>query len=259
MSLSFVSKSIQTARSDGGFEEEEIENSESHDGRRSGITESKPLFEQLRANQEQDEEEREEQQRALMRGTLALDDDDAKHLDNLYQQRQRLEDDRKQRTVSDMASFHAAQADRREKVINQQHQQSESTSLLETSDGTNTSHNVGDHRSKIDTTGNFDSTATNDTRSNSCSTFRPTVIRKRKRRVETSDDTTTVAMCGTNIKKAAERQSSSSNDDSAIDNTMTVTTAKSTTSTAAAQQPINLVANLLSGYSSSSSNSSSSS
>jgi hypothetical protein len=70
MNLSFVSKTIQTSRDDGGYDEKPVESTEgrSGDGQSSYTTAQKPLFEQLRANQEQEEEEREEFHRSIMRG-----------------------------------------------------------------------------------------------------------------------------------------------------------------------------------------------
>lgn len=113
MSLSFVSKTIQTTREDGGYDEKPVENADGTPGSgQSYTTAHKPLFEQLRANKEQEEEERAEFQRSIMRGTLALDDEDCAHLDTLERQRMKEQNIRKQQTEEELAAFRAAQADR---------------------------------------------------------------------------------------------------------------------------------------------------
>lgn len=111
MSLSFVSKSVQTTTEDGGFEEKPIEGSEDKGGNQEI---AKPLFEQLRANQEQHDMEREEQQLKLMRGTLALDEEEADFLGTLTEQRRIQEERRQQQNQEDLAAFRAARADRYE-------------------------------------------------------------------------------------------------------------------------------------------------
>jgi len=133
MSLSFVSKSIQKATDDGGFEETPIENGEETGGGGSGVTEAaKPLFDQLREHREREEAEREEFERNVMRGTLALDDDDAAHLDSVLKRR---DDQRRQvrdHTATELASFRAAQADR---IRQQQYQQEEEEESEDDNDG----------------------------------------------------------------------------------------------------------------------------
>lgn len=108
MSLSFVSKSVQTTTEDGGFVEEAIEGTAETDT--AGT--HKPLFEQLRANQEQAEAEQEEHQKALMRGTLALDEEDAAHLESLRRKEREQHDEVHRRTEEELAAFRAARADR---------------------------------------------------------------------------------------------------------------------------------------------------
>jgi len=115
MSLSFVSKSVQTSTSDGGFEEKPIEGSQNDES--SSSAQAKPLFEQLRANKEQEEAEREEFQRSIMRGTLALDEADAAHLDSLQKQRMQQESIVQQQTEAEIAAFRAARADRLEQQV----------------------------------------------------------------------------------------------------------------------------------------------
>lgn len=111
MSLSFVSKSVQTSTEDGGFVEQAIEGSTTEQ-ESTGV--HKPLFEQLRANKEQEEAEQEEYQKALMRGTLALDEEDVAHLESLRRQRKEKEDEVNRRTEEELAAFRAARADRSE-------------------------------------------------------------------------------------------------------------------------------------------------
>ena len=112
MSPSFVSKSVQTTTEDGGFVEEAIEGADANDKGSTGV--HKPLFEQLRANKEQEEAEREEYQKAMMRGTLALDEEDAAHLESLRRKRQEEQDEVNRRTEEELAAFRAARADRSE-------------------------------------------------------------------------------------------------------------------------------------------------
>ena len=114
MSLSFVSKSVQTTTEDGGFVEEAIEGA-SNEKETTGV--HKPLFEQLRANQEQEEAEREEYQKAIMRGTLALDEEDAAHLESLRRKESEQRAEVNRRTEEELAAFRAARADRSEGII----------------------------------------------------------------------------------------------------------------------------------------------
>ena len=109
MSLSFVSKSVQTSTEDGGFVEQAIEGS-GNETETTGV--HKPLFEQLRDNKEQEEAEREEYQKALMRGTLALDEEDAAHLESLRRRQQEQQDEVQRRTEEELAAFRAARAER---------------------------------------------------------------------------------------------------------------------------------------------------
>lgn len=111
MSLSFVSKSIQTQDPDGDFKETAIEGA---DHAATSNEYHRPLFEQLRSNQEREEEEREEFQRAIMRGTLALDEDDAAYLSELQKERERQEALKQQQTELELAAFHAAKMEQKE-------------------------------------------------------------------------------------------------------------------------------------------------
>lgn len=109
MSLSFVSKSIQTSRDDGGYDEKPIENSNTNDDDVSSSTFQKPLYEQLRENQDKYELEQEEEKIRMMRGTLALDDDDAYHLEVIQQQKEQLERKKLLETQNEMDAFKMAQ------------------------------------------------------------------------------------------------------------------------------------------------------
>jgi FAM192A/Fyv6, N-terminal domain len=113
MSLSFVSKSIQTTTEDGSFVEKPVEGSADDDGGgASSSGDHRPLFEQLRQNQEQRDAEEEEYQRSMMRGTLALDEEDEAHLVGLRRQREREEMELRQKTDQELAAFRAARLDR---------------------------------------------------------------------------------------------------------------------------------------------------
>jgi hypothetical protein len=116
MSLSFVSKTVQTSTSDGGFEEKAIESADGADDT-PGKTVQKPLFEQLRHNKDTNDEEREEYQRTLMRGTLALDEEDCAHFSALERQKSEKESRVHQETQDGLAAFRAAQADRLEQQV----------------------------------------------------------------------------------------------------------------------------------------------
>ena len=111
MSLSFVSKSVQTTTEDGAFIEEAIAGA-SNEKETTGM--HKPLFEQLRANKEQEEAEREEYEKAMMRGTLALDEEDAAHLESLRRKEREHQAEVTRRTEEELAAFRAARADRSE-------------------------------------------------------------------------------------------------------------------------------------------------
>ena len=110
MSLSFVASAVQTGTADGGYEETPIESREVEAANR--FNEHKPLFEQLRQNQEAEEAKREELQREMMRGTCALNEDDVAHLDALDKQRQEKERKLQLRTRDEIAMFRAARAER---------------------------------------------------------------------------------------------------------------------------------------------------
>ena len=108
MSLSFVSSAVQIGTSNGGFEEKPIENKETEAVNRRNA--HKPLFEQLRSNQDEDQEKKDEIQREIMRSTCALDDDDVAHLDSIERQRSDRARNIKERTENELNMFRAARA-----------------------------------------------------------------------------------------------------------------------------------------------------
>lgn len=183
MSLSFVSKAIQTTREDGAFEEKEIVDASETTGGTGVTAGGKPLFEQLRQNKEQEDAEREELQRSIMRGTLALDEDDAAHLEQLNQQRMQRESEKYQQTQQELASFRAAQADRLEK----QHQQKDSTN---TDDG------------RQDETVAFES-ATKPSAVAAKPAFAPTILKKKRKR---GDDEKSIENDNVATKKDSRKQ-----------------------------------------------------
>lgn len=115
MSLSFVSSAVQTGRSDGGYDEVAIESKEKEAVNKRNL--HKPLFEQLRQNQEEEDAKREEMQLQMMRGTCALNEDDVAHLDALEKQRLEREREIQQRTQDEIALFRAARAQKQETTL----------------------------------------------------------------------------------------------------------------------------------------------
>lgn len=111
MSLSFVSKSIQTVKDDGEFEEKEVENPTETTGSAS-LRGSSGLFDQLRKNKEQEEAEQEEFQKSITRGTLALNEDDAAHLDYLESTARQKRSAMQTETKLALEDFRMAQSER---------------------------------------------------------------------------------------------------------------------------------------------------
>jgi FAM192A/Fyv6, N-terminal domain len=138
MSLSFVSKAVQTSTDDGGFEEKPIaEGAADTEISSSSSLPYRPLFEQLRENQERDEEERLESQKAAMSGTLTLDDEDCAHLQNIQNQQLSLQQKRVQETNMEVAAFRSAQANR---LIATQHSAAEILLETDSGNGNSSSH-----------------------------------------------------------------------------------------------------------------------
>ena len=124
MSVSFVTKAIQTTAADGTFEEQAVDND---DNKMQGATRggnSIGLFDQLRQKKDDEEAARLEFQRSIMRGTLALDEDDAAHLQELQRQKVAENDAQMRSTEMQLASFRAAQAEHFERATTlDEHQQ----------------------------------------------------------------------------------------------------------------------------------------
>lgn len=110
-----MSSAVQIGTSDGGFEETAIENQETEAINRRNA--HKPLFEQLRSNQEEDQEKKDESERQIMRSTCALDDEDVAHLDSLERQRSDREEKIQERTQNELENFRAAKALRQQAAL----------------------------------------------------------------------------------------------------------------------------------------------
>jgi hypothetical protein len=73
----FVALAVLTTTADGTLEETKIESKQADAINKHNS--HKPLFEKLRQNQEEEEAKEEDVQRQMMRGTMALDDEDVAH------------------------------------------------------------------------------------------------------------------------------------------------------------------------------------
>lgn len=116
MSLSFVSSAVLSSTDGVSHNEEKSIESKEVQALRSRA-EHKPLFEQMRANKEEEEAKREELQRSMMRGTRALDEEDCAHLDAIHKQRMEKKMQVQTRTEEELALFRAARADRSQSEI----------------------------------------------------------------------------------------------------------------------------------------------
>jgi hypothetical protein len=175
MSLSFVASTVQTGTSDGRYEETPIESKVADDVNRRNA--NKPLFEQLRANQEEEQAKQDDEQRELMRGTAALDEEDVAHLDALDKHRRERERDIQMRTQDELAMFRAARSERRQ---------------IGTSLGDDGDDGDDDNKPlKTTATKREPSAITNKSKDNVKSTpslvFPKIVVKKRKRRREAGD------------------------------------------------------------------------
>jgi hypothetical protein len=115
MSLSFVSSAVQKKTEGGDYEETPINRDEVEAVNRRNA--NKPLYEQLRDNQEEEEAKIAEIQREMMRGTRALDEDDVAHLDALQKQQMERERAIRQQTQSELEQFRAARALRQQAAL----------------------------------------------------------------------------------------------------------------------------------------------
>ena len=151
MSLSFVSKSIQTTREDGGYDEKPIENNGDETLGTSSSTSSyqRPLFDQLRSNQEQDDAEREENQRNTMRGTLALDEEDAAHLQSIHESKMLMEQNKWNETQKEVDAYRLARANRFESTTTTTtHHQFKSVGVSNETSTVSTAFNAGNNSSE---------------------------------------------------------------------------------------------------------------
>lgn len=111
MSLSFV-KSAVLSSSDGiSHNEETTIDSKETQAARSRSSTAKPLFEQLKANQDADQEREDEFQKSL-RGMRPLDEEDCAHLDAIQRGRLEKEDNVKKGIEREVAMFNAAKESR---------------------------------------------------------------------------------------------------------------------------------------------------
>ena len=115
MSLSFVSSAVQSKTEGGDYEETPINQSEVEAVNKRNA--NKPLFEQLRDNEEEEQAKRDELQREIMRGTRALDEDDVAHLEALNKQQLERERAIQEQTQSELAMFRAAKAMRQQAAL----------------------------------------------------------------------------------------------------------------------------------------------
>ena len=111
MSLSFV-KSAVLSSSDGiSHNEETTIDSKEAQAARSRSSTAKPLFEQLKANQDADQEREDEFQKSL-RGMRPLDEEDCAHLDAIQRGRREKEENVKKGIEREVAMFNAAKESR---------------------------------------------------------------------------------------------------------------------------------------------------
>jgi hypothetical protein len=111
MSLSFVSSAVLSSTDGVSHNEEKAIESEEATSLRNRST-AKPLYDQLRSNQDADQEKYDEIGKAMRAGMRPLDEEDCAHLDAV--EKTRLERDSlvKQTVEQELALFRAARADR---------------------------------------------------------------------------------------------------------------------------------------------------
>lgn len=236
MSLSFVSSAVQVGTADGGFEETAIENKETEAVNRRNA--HKPLFEQLRSNQEEDQEKKEEAQRQIMRSTCALDDEDVAHLDALQKQQSERERKIQERTKNELDSFRAARALRQQAALGSDNEEDDNN------DSNNVSRGIGGQtlvpKEKV-----VPPTAS-----------LPVIkVKKRKRRVNDSTETTSKPKLSeqeSNVEKK-EKSEKDSKDTGQSASDSTATGAPSTKKPVTNEDGGGGLGSLLSGYGSSSS------
>ena len=112
-----MTSAVQTATTEGGYEETPIDSEQVQEINKKNANTNKPLFEQLRDNQEEQQAKQEEMQREIMRGTRALNEEDAAHLQALEEQKQAREDQRKAQALEELAMFRTARLERQINVL----------------------------------------------------------------------------------------------------------------------------------------------
>lgn len=240
MSLSFVSSAVQIGTSDGGFEETKIENKETEAVNRRNA--HKPLFEQLRSNQEEDQEKKDEMQRQIMRSTCALDDEDVAHLDSLERQRSDRERKIQERTKNELDNFRAAKALRQQAALagNQEEEDVDSDSNTNPLGVPLTGSGKGD--------GKLGSKAkVSVVPANSLPVIK---VKKRKRRVNPSNDTSQVDKIAEKKRNLELKTDSTKNEDESA--SLSNETTKTPALPVADLKSGNGLGGLLSGYGSSS-------
>ena len=182
MSLSFVSSSVLSS-TDGVSHNEETEVSSKeldavrrNAGSSSSSSSSKPLFEQLRSNQMEQEESKAEAERARMRGTLALDEDDVAHLNALSRCKAEMEFKRRVELDQEMALFRAAKEDRRTGHV-----------VIDNNDDDNNNNNNGVDDDKDEATKSRPKIANQGLRKAAIPTLLPKIVGKRRRKGLGSD------------------------------------------------------------------------
>ena len=178
MSLSFVSSAVQTGTSAGGFEETAIESKEIDAVNKRNA--HKPLFEQLRTIQDDEQAKKDDAQMEIMRQTCALDDDDVAHLDSLNTRRTERERKIHERTQNEVNSFRAAKALRQQEAA-----------LLVGGNESDDDNDGEQETSVADSTGQQqeDKKKPQTTNVTTMSSFVPVIkVKKRKRRVINNDN-----------------------------------------------------------------------
>mmetsp|Transcript_22607 Transcript_22607/g.34149 ORF Transcript_22607/g.34149 Transcript_22607/m.34149 type:complete len:205 (+) Transcript_22607:123-737(+) len=112
MSLSFVSSAVLTSTDGVSHNQEKELESKELEAVRKNAGRTKSLFEQLRSNKEAEEEKEAEQRLAIMRGTMALDEEDVAHLNALERSKLETEERIKTELNQELALFRAAKEDR---------------------------------------------------------------------------------------------------------------------------------------------------
>jgi hypothetical protein len=195
MSLSFVASAVLTTTADGTFEETKIESKQADAINKRNS--HKPLFQQLRQNQEEEEAKQEDAQRQMMRGTMALDDEDVAHLDAIDKQRLERERAVQDRMQDELLQFRAARAERQQGVLEDEEVEDDEVEDSLVGDGKGPSSGV---------TGIASVTPqqTVETTQKHKPVFPKIVVKKRKRKTDSSAKDKSLANEKSTIKKKRE-------------------------------------------------------